>query len=111
MSGQDLISEMNRLRSDLDIAIKNLRKAGTEYAKTERDYKILLRQEVLRLRDEGVAVGVIDKICYGIPEVAEKRFARDVAKTIYEANKESINGTKLQIRIVQDAIDKEYGNA
>ena len=110
MSGMDLITEMEQLRNKLTLSIKTLRKSGTDYAEKERDYKILLRQKVLELRDSGMAVGIIDKTCYGIPEVAEARFNRDVALTVYEANKEAINSLKLQMRIVQGQIDKEWGN-
>ena len=110
MSGQELYSEMEALRKQLSASIKQLRKNGTDLAQKERDYKVLLRQEILKLRDEGMAVGIIDKICYGIPLVADKRFERDVAQTVYEANKEAINSLKLQIRIVQNVIDKEYSN-
>lgn len=106
----DLITEMEQLRNDLNVSIKTLRKSGTDYAEKERDYKILLRQKVLELRDSGMAVGIIDKTCYGIPEVAEKRFERDVAKTVYEANEEAINSLKLQIRIVESQIQREWGN-
>ena len=110
MSGQELYSEMEALRKQLSASIKELRKNGTDLAQKERDYKVLLRQEILKLRDEGMAVGIIDKICYGIPLVADKRFERDVAQTVYEANKEAINSLKLQIRIVQNVIDKEFSN-
>ena len=110
MSGMDLITEMGELRNNLTLSIKTLRKSGTEYAQKEKEYKILLRQKVMELRDAGMAVGIIDKVCYGIPEVAEARFQRDVAKTVYEANEEAINSLKLQIRIVQNQIDKEWGN-
>ena len=110
MSGQELYSEMEALRKQLSASIKQLRKNGTDLAQKERDYKVLLRQEILKLRDEGMAVGIIDKICYGIPLVADKRFERDVAQTVYEANKEAINSLKLQIRIVQNVIDKEFSN-
>ena len=101
---------MEALRKQLSASIKELRKNGTDLARKERDYKVLLRQEILKLRDEGMAVGIIDKICYGIPLVADKRFERDVAQTVYDANKEAINSLKLQIRIVQNVIDKEYSN-
>lgn len=86
-----------------------LRKTGTAYAEAERDYKILLRTECLKLRDEGVAIGLIDKTCYGIPSVAKARFERDVAEAVYKANQESINSIKLQIRILDAQIQREWG--
>jgi hypothetical protein len=106
----DLYLELDAKIKALDVSIKNLRKSGTDLAQAEKDYKIALRTEILKLRDENVAVGVIDKICYGIPSIADLRFKRDVAKTIYVANLEAINTYKLEIRIIQNQIDKEMSN-
>ena len=106
----DLVLELQKKIQQLEVSIKELRKSGTNLAQAEKDYKIELRMEILKLRDEGVAVGIIDKICYGIPSIAELRFKRDVADTIYKANLEAINGIKLQIRIIQNQIDKVYGS-
>lgn len=106
----DLITERGIKQKQLDKAILDLRGNGTAYAEAERDYKILLRQEVLKLRDEGCAIGVIDKICYGIPSVAEARYKRDVAEAIYKANQEAINSLKLQIRIIDNQVAREWTN-
>lgn len=106
----DLYNELNAKLDQLSASLKKLRQTGSEYAKTERDYKILLRQEVLKLRNEGEAIGVIQLTCYGIPSVAEARFKRDVAKTIYEANKEAINTLKIEIKLIQAQIEKEWAN-
>lgn len=104
----DLIQEIQQKTRQLERAIKELRKTGTAYAQAEREYKVLLRQECLRLRDEGMAIGLIDKTCYGIPSVAEKRFLRDVAEATYKANLEAINSLKLQIRIIDAQIGREW---
>lgn len=106
----DLLNELQQKIRELDLSINRLRTSGTAYAEAERDYKVLLRQEVLKLRDEGCAIGVIDKICYGIPSVAEKRFHRDVCETIYKANLEEINSIKLQMRLIENQIQREYGS-
>lgn len=106
----DLVQEIQQKTRQLERAIKELRKTGTAYAQAEREYKVLLRQECLRLRDDGMAIGLIDKTCYGIPSVAEKRFERDVALSIYTANQEAINSLKLQIRIIDSQIGREWGN-
>jgi hypothetical protein len=67
----DLMEDLNIKIKELNTSIKSLRKTGTEYAEAERAYKVCLRQECLKLRDEGMAIGMIDKTCYGIPTVAE----------------------------------------
>ena len=104
----DLYAELQQLIRELDISVKSLRTTGTAYAEAERNYKITLREEVLKLRDEKVAIGLIDKTCYGIPRVAEARFKRDVAQTVYEANKDSVQAIKLKIKIVEGQLDREY---
>ena len=106
----DLDLELMQKTKQLEVSIKELRKSGTAYAQAEKDYKVLLRQECLKLRDEGMAIGMIDKTCYGIPEVAEKRFQRDVAEVMYKANLENINSIKLQMRLLENQIQREYGN-
>ena len=105
----DLYAELQQLIRELDISVKSLRTTGTAYAEAERNYKITLREEVLKLRDEKVAIGLIDKTCYGIPRVAEARFKRDVAQTVYEANKDSIQAIKLKIKIVENQLQREWG--
>ena len=106
----DLMNELQSKIKQLEISLKELRTSGTNYAKAERDYKILLRQECLKLRDDGMAIGMIDKTCYGIPSVAEARFQRDVAQTIYQANQEAINTLKLQLRLIENQISREFGS-
>lgn len=106
----NLFNELQTKQSQLNVSIKKLRETGSNYAKAERDYKILLRQEVLKLRDEGQAIGVISLICYGIPSVAKARFERDVAETIYKANQEAINTLKLEIRLIESQLSREWSN-
>lgn len=106
----DLYTELRQLTEQLEISIKSLRKTGTAYAQAEKDYKVLLRQECLKLRDEGMAIGMIDKTCYGIPSVAEARFKRDVAEATYKANSEAINSIKLRMRLVENQLQREWTN-
>ncbi len=107
----DLYFELQAKTKQLDVSIKQLRKSGTEYAEAEKAYKILLRQECLKLRDEGMAIGMIDKTCFGIPSVAEARFKRDVAEAVYKANMEAINSIKLQMRLIEAQLAREWGNS
>lgn len=104
----DLYNELQGKIKELEISIKQLRTSGTTYAQAEKDYKILLRQECLKLRDEGMAIGMIDKTCYGIPSVAEARFRRDVAEAVYKANLEAINSIKLQMRLIENQLQREF---
>ena len=107
----DLFEEITRLINELDISVRQLRKSGTERAEAERKYKICLKQEALKLREEGMPVTLIDKVIYGVREVADLRFDRDVKETVYQANLEAINSTKLKLRIVNEQYEREWGQA
>ena len=107
----DLFNDIQALMNELTSSIKLLRKNGNDLAAAEREYKICLRQEALKLRQEkNMPVTLIAQIIYGVPEVAEKRFKRDVAETMYNTNQEHINVTKLKLRLLESQLEREWGN-
>lgn len=107
----DLYAEIQQLMAELSESIKRLRKNGTALAEAERDYKITLRQEALKLRENDTPVTLINQVIYGVEGVADKRFKRDVAQAVYEANKEFINVTKLKLRVLESQLNIEWNNA
>ena len=105
----DYINEILEKSRTLDACIEQLRDYGMKLSSAEKDYKVTLRQEALKLRtDENMPVTLINQIIYGVPEVAEKRFKRDVAETLYNTCQERINTLKLQIRILESQINREW---
>lgn len=104
----DLYSELLQKRRELDVCVRELRKSGTAYAEAERIYKIKLREWCLKLRSQDMPIGLIDKTCYGIPEVAELRFERDVAEAVWKANQEAIQSIKLQLRLLDAQLAREW---
>lgn len=107
----DLFNELQQKIQELNISIKSLRKTGSEFAEAEKDYKITLREEALKLRAEkGMPVTLIQQVVYGVPEVATKRFNRDVKEAVYQANQEAINSLKLQIRVIEGQLNREWVN-
>lgn len=107
----DLFNEIQELIKKLNSSINILAKYGKELAESEKNYKITLRQEALKLRnDEKMAVTLINQIIYGIPEVADKRFKRDIAEAMYNTAQENINVLKLQLRILENQLQREFTN-
>jgi len=106
----ELIQELQQKTDELNISVRHLRKSGTAYAEAERDYKVALRQQALKMRDDGEAVGMITLTIYGVPEIANLRMKRDIAEAVYKANQEAINSIKLQIRILGEVIQREWTN-
>lgn len=106
----DLYHDIQELMKELTASIKLLRANGNALASAEREYKIKLRQEALKMRTEkDMPVTLINQVIYGVPEVAELRFKRDVAETIYNTNLEHINVTKLKLRILENQLQREWG--
>ena len=103
-----MIQELNELSKQLTHSGEQLKKYGKELAEAEHDYKVILRQEALKLRADGMAITLIDKVVYGIDEVADARLKRDIAETMYTASQESINTLKLKMRIIDAQIDREW---
>lgn len=105
----DLVNELNKLITKLDISVKSLRNTGSDYAKAYTDYRVALAKELMILREEGYAITLAGDIARGKPEIARLKFKEISTEAIYKANQESINALKLQIKIIQEQINKEYG--
>ena len=105
----DLVNELNQKCILLDNSIKMLKKTGSDYAKAYTDYRVALAKELLILKDEGYAITLAGDIARGKPEIAHLKFEEISKEAIYKANMESINVLKLQIKILENQIEREYG--
>lgn len=106
----DLVNELNNLSNKLSLSIKSLIQTGKDYAKAYTDYRIALAKELIRLKDDGMAVTIAYDVARGKPEIAKLKFNEIANEAVYKANLESINAVKLQIKIIQNQIDKEWVN-
>ena len=107
----ELLEELAVMNRQLDEALRTLRQNGVAKAQAEKEYKEMVSKESLRLRDEGMPVTLIDKVIYGLPSISTLRFQRDCADVVYNANQEAINIRKLQIRVIESQISREWGNS
>ena len=92
----------------LDKAIDELAKNGYDLATKERDYKIAVNKKALELRAKDMPVTLIQQVIYGYDDISKLRFERDTAEVKYNANQEYINTIKLQIRILESQLNREY---
>ena len=104
----ELVNRLNDLTAKLTQGIKLMGRYGREYAQTEHDYKIELAKEAIRLRNTDMPVTQISLVIYGSDNVPNMRFKRDTAQVMYETSKENINALKLQIRLLEAQIDREW---
>jgi TRAP-type uncharacterized transport system substrate-binding protein len=107
----DLYEELQSKTKQLDISIKSLRQTGTDYAQAEHDYKVKISQKVFEMKDNNIPATLINLGIYGIPEIARLRLDRDIKEVIYKANQESINSLKLQMRLIESQLSREFGKS
>ena len=104
----ELIQEIGVKTALLDKAISQLGVRGKAYAQAECDYRVALSKKMLEYRADGMPVTIISDICRGLPDIARLRLERDIALTVYESAKEAINGYKLQIKILDAQVEREW---
>ena len=102
--------EIEKKSKHLDDAIQQLATNGIDLANKEKEYKIALNKKALELRAEDMPVTLINQVIYGYDDIALLRLARDTAQVKYNANLEYINTIKLQIRILENQLAREYVN-
>lgn len=106
----ELWQELDVKNKQLEQALRTVRQNGIALAEAEKKYKEAVSKEVLKLRDEGMAVTLISQVIYGLPSISTLRFERDCAEVVYNANQEAINVKKLQIRLIEAQISREWSN-
>lgn len=105
----ELIQNQAELSDRCDELIIDMAREGDLYAQAEYDYCRQKRDTAFRLQNEGMSVTMINMVIKGEPEVALLMRERDIAKARYEATKEAINIVKLQMRMTDSQISREWG--
>lgn len=107
--GYDLYEKQQDLIRQLDVAVKQLRKTGQAYGGSYARYRIALAKELLKLKADNMPVTIAYDIARGKEEIALMKQDEICNEAIYNANLESINSLKLQIKILDKQIDREMG--
>lgn len=106
----DLLNYLTNLQKQLDVSVKQLRKSGSDYAEAYKNYRIALAQELVRLKESGTPATLCGDLARGDIEVAKKKFQEIATEAIYKANLESINSLKIQIKVLEAQIEREWSN-
>lgn len=105
----ELWEEITLIDRQLNEALSTFRINGIEYCEAERQYQMAKSKEIMRLKSEGYPITLIPQIVKGLENVAELDFKRNMAEIVYKANQEAINIKKLQLRVKEGEIEREYG--
>ena len=106
---EDLI-QLKQLNEYLTAALGEFKTRGKEYAKAYKNYRMLLSQELLKLKAEGMPVTIAYDIARGTEQVANAKEQEIITECLYKSCQEAIQTYKLQIKILQAQINNDYGN-
>lgn len=106
----DLLQELWKINDLLTKALEQYKQRGREYAQAYKTYRVMLAQELLRLRAEQVPVTIAYDIARGKEDIANAKEQEIITESLYESCKEAINTYKLQMKIIQEQINKEWNN-
>lgn len=102
------LEKMNELNTLLTSALKEFKTRGRDYARAYKNYRIKVAQKLLQLKAEGMPVTIAYDIARGDEEVAKAKEQEIITETLYKSCQEAINTYKLQIKILQEQMNKDY---
>lgn len=105
----DIYLELQKKQEQLNTSIKSLRQTSLEYAEAYKLYRVALAKELVRLKEQGTPATLTYDIARGNENIAQLKFNEIITEAIYKANMESINVLKLEIKILDNQITREYG--
>ena len=108
MSGQELFAKRNEITRELNALLGEYRTDSQNAAEAEREYRVRLAVAMNAVHAAGVAWSATGDLARGSEEVASLRCARDCMRGILDATQEAINVKKLQLRIIQADIEREW---
>ena len=105
----DLLNQITSLTEQLSASVRALRKTGQDFAEAQMNYRIALAQKITELEATGRPVTNLLYIAKGDKNVARAKYEEICKEAIYKANLESINAIKVNIRILDNQYQKEWG--
>lgn len=105
----ELYEELKKWKELLTKAITEIGSRGRAYAKAYKEYRVLLAQEMLKLKDNGIQITILSDIARGNEQVAEAKEQEIIAEALYKSCLEAINSYKIQIKSLEEQLKREYG--
>jgi hypothetical protein len=84
-----------------------MKKRGQAKAKAESLYRVELATQILKEREIGTPVTIINDICRGHKKIAKLKMERDIADILYDTCLQKIYQTKMEISIIENQMNAE----
>lgn len=95
MELQTLTKAIWNTSQKIDKNINKLTSMARKYAESEKQYRLELAKEIIKLRTEGVQATLIPDIARG--NIADLKFDRDLAETEYKTYKQMLQSLQVEL--------------
>lgn len=95
MELQTLTKAIWNTSQKIDKNINNLTSMARKYSEAEKQYRLELAKEIIKLRTEGVQATLIPDIARG--NISNLKFDRDLAETEYKAYKQMLQSLQVEL--------------
>jgi hypothetical protein len=95
----EVIQEMRNVKTRMDNVIIEVYKQAKLKDKAEREYRIALAQEILKLKFDGMQATLIPDTARG--NTADLKFNRDSAKSLYDSARDSMETLRTEATLLQ----------
>ena len=83
----------------IEDGVNAITKKAKEYATNEKEYRLALSKEIMKLKTEGLQATLIPDVARG--NVSEIKFKRDLAELEYKTYRDMIEGLKAELSGLQ----------
>jgi len=101
---QEVTSAIWNTAQRLEHGVDTIAKKAKEYAMAEKEYRIALRKEIVKLRTEKMPVTLINDVARGSEDVVELKFNRDLALETYKASRDMLNALGTEVSSLQSIL-------
>jgi len=106
----DLINELLYKTKELNNLVDDSTMKGLELAKAERLYRVSLAIKLSELKAQGTAATLCSDLGRGDEKIALLKEERDKAEAWYRGSLEHIMASKLEVKILENQISREWGD-
>lgn len=104
----------NDIQADLTLlsrSVAELRIRGEAKAKADAAYRALKAKAILEARADGVPATLAKEVIYAREDLQQALLERDCTEVLWDTCIEGINATKLQIRVNESQLERDWGQA
>lgn len=103
----EMITALFDLQRELPDAVKKMRQYGINMAKADAEYRAAKAERIRELKADGHPATLILDLAKG--DCAPLQQEKEMSEVIYDTQKEYINSLKIQIRVLEGQIEREWG--